>query len=140
MCTSLRKDEHDPQRRPGLLASCGRAVAGVRAEVLGTDGAAFVVARPGERVDQDEIKKTVREQKGAHQTPKTIHVVDEPPKTAAGKIDKKALRRPYWGNGARQIHIPERWPADHGADSKVSFTSGGHAVTPPRRRPHDRAE
>ncbi len=38
MCTSLRKDEHDPVRRPGLLASCGRAVAGVRAEILGDDG------------------------------------------------------------------------------------------------------
>src|ERR1700761_1568500 len=38
MCTSLRKDEHDPVRRPGLLASCGRPVAGVRAEILGEDG------------------------------------------------------------------------------------------------------
>jgi fatty-acyl-CoA synthase len=205
MCTSLRKDEHDPGRRPGVLASCGRPVAGVRAEVLGEDGAvlgpgeigevcvrspvvmtgyrnrveetaaaleggwlhtgdlavrdeegffylvdrkkdvivsgafnvypreiedvisgcagvsavavvgvpddrwgeavtAFVAARPGEHVDLDEIRKTVREQKGPHQTPKAIHVVDELPKTAAGKIDKKALRRPYWGEGARQIH------------------------------------
>lgn len=205
MCTSLRKDEHDPERRAGLLASCGRAVAGARVEVLGEAGAvlgpgqvgevcvrspvvmtgyrnrpeetagaladgwlhtgdlavrdeegffylvdrkkdvivsgafnvypreiedvisrcagvsavavigvpdgrwgeavtAFVAARPGQHVDQDEIRKTVRERKGAHQTPKTIHVVDELPKTAAGKIDKKALRRPYWGEGTRQIH------------------------------------
>jgi fatty-acyl-CoA synthase len=205
MCTSLRKDEHDPLRRAGLLASCGRAVAGARVEVLGNDGAAlgpgqvgevcvrspvvmagyrnraeetaaalaggwlhtgdlavrdeegffylvdrkkdvivsgafnvyprevedvisrcagvsavavigvpdarwgeavtaFVAARPGEHVDLDEIRKTVREQKGAHQTPKAIHVVDELPKTTAGKIDKKALRRPYWGEGTRQIH------------------------------------
>jgi fatty-acyl-CoA synthase len=205
MCTSLRKDEHDPELRAGLLASCGRAVAGARAEVLGKDGAAlgpgqvgevcvrsavvmtgyrnrpeetaealaggwlhtgdlavrdeegffylvdrkkdvivsgafnvyprevedviarcagvsavavigvpdarwgeavtaFVATRPGEHVDVDEIRKTVREQKGAHQTPKAIHVVDELPKTAAGKIDKKALRRPYWGEGTRQIH------------------------------------
>jgi len=205
MCTSLRKDEHDPGLRPGLLASCGRAVAGARVEVLGKDGAllapgeigeacvrspvvmtgyrnlaeetatalkggwlhtgdlavrdeegffylvdrrkdvivsgafnvypreiedvisrcagvsavaiigvpddrwgeavtAFVAARPGEHVDLDEIRKTVREQKGAHQTPKAIHIVDELPKTPAGKIDKKALRRPYWGEGTRQIH------------------------------------
>jgi len=205
MCTSLRKDEHDPVRRPGLLASCGRAVAGVRAEVLGPDGAvlpsgetgevcvrsrvvmtgyrnqpeqtaaalqggwlrtgdlavrdeegffylvdrkkdvivtgafnvyprevedvisgcagvsavavigvpdsrwgeavtAFVAARPGEHVDADEIRKRVRELKGAHQTPKAIHVVAELPKTAAGKVDKKELRRPYWGEGTRQIH------------------------------------
>jgi fatty-acyl-CoA synthase len=205
MCTSLRKDEHDPGLRSGLLSSCGRAVAGVRVEVLGEDGAvlapgevgevglrsrvvmsgyrnraeetaaaldggwlhtgdlavrdeegffylvdrkkdvivsgafnvyprevedvisacagvsavavigvpddrwgeavtAFVAARPGEHVDTDEIRKKVRESKGAHQTPKAIHVVAELPKTAAGKIDKKALRRPYWGEGTRQIH------------------------------------
>ena len=42
--------------------------------------------------------------KGSHQTPKAIHVVDELPKTAAGKIDKKALRHPYWPEGTRQIH------------------------------------
>lgn len=47
-------------------------------------------------MDLDQIRKTVRKQKGAHQTPKAIHIVDEPPKTAAGKIDKKALRRSYW--------------------------------------------
>jgi fatty-acyl-CoA synthase len=46
----------------------------------------------------------VRELKGSHQTPKAIHVVDELPQTAAGKIDKKALRRPYWPAGTRQIH------------------------------------
>jgi fatty-acyl-CoA synthase len=63
-----------------------------------------VAPRPGEHVDTDEIRKTLRERKGAHQTPKAIHVVAELPKTAAGKIDKKALRRPYWGDGTRQIH------------------------------------
>jgi fatty-acyl-CoA synthase len=205
MCTSLRKDEHDPALRPGLLASCGRAVAGVRVEVLGEGGAvlphgevgevcvrsrvvmtgyrnqpqqtaaalengwlhtgdlavrddegffhlvdrkkdvivsgafnvypreiedvisacagvsavavigvpdpkwgevvtAFIAARPGEHVDPDEISRAVRAQKGSHQTPKAIHIVDELPKTAAGKIDKKALRRPYWPGGTRQIH------------------------------------
>lgn len=205
MCTSLRKDEHNPERRAGSLASCGRAVAGARVEVLGDHGevldygeigevcvrspvvmtgdrnqpgqtaaaleggwlhtgdlavrdeagffylvdrkkdvivsgafnvyprevedvisacagvsavavigvpdprwgeavTAFVAARPGEHVDPDEIRKMVRELKGSHQTPKAIHVVDDLPKTAAGKIDKKALRRPYWPEGTRQIH------------------------------------
>jgi fatty-acyl-CoA synthase len=178
MCTSLRKDEHDPARRPGLLASCGRAVAGVRAEILSDEGTpvphgevgevclrsrvvmtgyrnqpehtaaaleggwlytadlavrdqdgffhlvdrkkdvivsgAFnvypreiedeiatcagvsavavigipdekwgeaITVRPGEQVNLDEIEKTVHGQKGPHQTPKTIHVVQELPKS-----------------------------------------------------------
>ena len=45
MCASLRKDEHDPGLRPGLLASCGRPVAGARVKVLGEDGALLA---PGE--------------------------------------------------------------------------------------------
>ena len=60
--------------------------------------------RPGEQVNLDEIEKTVREQKGPHQTPKTIHVVQELPKTPAGKVDKKALRRQYWPDHQRQIN------------------------------------
>ena len=205
MCTSLRKDEHDPVRRPGLLASCGRAVAGVRAEILSNEGTpvphgevgevclrsrvvmtgyrnqpeltaaaleggwlhtgdlavrdqdgffhlvdrkkdvivsgafnvypreiedviatctgvstvavigipddkwgeavtALITVRPGEQVNLDEIEKTVRGQKGPHQTPKTIHVVQELPKTPAGKVDKKALRRQYWPDHQRQIN------------------------------------
>jgi fatty-acyl-CoA synthase len=33
--TTLRKDEHEPLRNPGLLNSCGRAVLGMRVEILG---------------------------------------------------------------------------------------------------------
>jgi fatty-acyl-CoA synthase len=32
--TTLRKDEHDPKGRPDLLASCGRAILGMRVEIL----------------------------------------------------------------------------------------------------------
>ena len=38
MSTSLRKDEHDPVRRPDLLTSCGRAAAGIRIELLDDAG------------------------------------------------------------------------------------------------------
>jgi fatty-acyl-CoA synthase len=205
MCTSLRKDEHDPVRRPGLLASCGRPVAGVRAEILGDDGAmlpdgevgeicvrspvtmtgyrnqpeqtaaalsrgwlhtgdlairddegffhlvdrkkdviitgafnvypreiedviatcpgvsdvavigtphprwgeavtAYITVRPGEHADPDQITKTVRSKKDPHQAPKSVHIVPALPKTPAGKIDKKALRRQHWPGTQRQIH------------------------------------
>ncbi|MGF6888589.1 fatty-acyl-CoA synthase [Nocardia sp. GAS34] len=38
MCTSLRKDEHDPERRPELLASCGRPVTDTRVAILDDTG------------------------------------------------------------------------------------------------------
>jgi fatty-acyl-CoA synthase len=48
MATTLRKDEHDPVRRPGLLSSCGRSVAGVRVELLDDDGAVVSRGEVGE--------------------------------------------------------------------------------------------
>jgi fatty-acyl-CoA synthase len=39
IATVLRKDEHDPVGRAGLLTSCGRPVPGVRVEMLDDDGA-----------------------------------------------------------------------------------------------------
>jgi fatty-acyl-CoA synthase len=193
MCTSLRKDEHDPIHRPELLSTCGRPVAQTQVAVLGDDGAplprgeigelclrspavmtgyhnqpektekalhggwlhtgdlavcddtgfysivdrirdvivsggfnvypreiedviatepgvsataiiglphdkwgeavtAFVVAREGQTVDVQALLATVRNRKGPHQVPKAVHVVEELPLTAAGKIDKKLLR------------------------------------------------
>jgi fatty-acyl-CoA synthase len=98
-----------PREIEDVISRCGGvsavAVIGVPDARWGEAVIAFVAARPGEHVDVDQIRKTVREQKGAHQTPKTIYVVDDLPKTAAGKIDKKTLRRPYWGERTRQIHL-----------------------------------
>jgi acyl-coenzyme A synthetase/AMP-(fatty) acid ligase len=38
---------------------------------------------------------TIRNKKGAHQVSRAVHVVDELPLIAAGKIDKKLLRAPH---------------------------------------------
>lgn len=48
MATTLRKEEHDPAHRADLLSSCGRAVAGVRVEVLDDDGAILTHGEVGE--------------------------------------------------------------------------------------------
>jgi fatty-acyl-CoA synthase len=196
MCTSLRKDEHDPAHQPELLATCGRPATETRVAILGEDGeplprgeigelclrspavmtgyhnqpeqtaialqdgwlhtgdlavcdergyysivdrkkdmiisggfnvypreiedviatvpgvsssaviglpddkwgeavTAFVVPRRGQPVDPAKLLATVRERKGPHQVPKAVHVVDELPLTAAGKIDKKVLQAQY---------------------------------------------
>ena len=92
-----------PREIEDVISGCAGvsavAVIGVPDDRWGEAATAFVAARPGEHLDLDEIRKTVRERKGARQTPKAIHIMDELPKTQAGKIDKKALRRPYLGRG-----------------------------------------
>ncbi len=49
-----------------------------------------------------EIQESVKQRKGAVQSPKQVIVVDSLPLTALGKPDKKALRAPFW-TGQRQV-------------------------------------
>ena len=46
--TMLRKDEHEPLSNPGLLNSCGRAVLGMRVEVLDQDNEPLPAGAVGE--------------------------------------------------------------------------------------------
>ena len=48
MATSLLKSEHDPDNRPELLTSCGKAVAGARVDVLDEDGRPVPTGEVGE--------------------------------------------------------------------------------------------
>ena len=57
----------------------------------GTALAAFVAPRPGAALDSGAIRGACRERLEAAKTPKTITIVEQLPRTPAGKIDKKAL-------------------------------------------------
>jgi fatty-acyl-CoA synthase len=65
---------------------------------------AFVVGRPGHDVDILALQDHVKQVKGSMYAPKEIVVVDSLPLTAIGKIDKKALRAPYWRDATRNVH------------------------------------
>lgn len=72
------------------------AVIGVPHPRWGETVAAFVALRPGMQVSAEDLIALVREKKGAVQAPKMLKFVDALPLTAIGKVDKKALREPYW--------------------------------------------
>jgi fatty-acyl-CoA synthase len=79
------------------------AVIGVPDARWGEAVMAVVVAKPGATVDQERLRQLVKDRKGGQHAPKKVEVVEALPLTALGKIDKKALREPYWGHTGRQV-------------------------------------
>jgi fatty-acyl-CoA synthase len=65
---------------------------------------AFVIARPGQQVDVAALQAHVKQVKGSMYAPKEIVVVDSLPVTTVGKVDKKALRAPFWSAAGRNVN------------------------------------
>ncbi|WP_040517999.1 class I adenylate-forming enzyme family protein [Gordonia neofelifaecis] len=57
---------------------------------------AFVTVEPGAEVTSEELIAHVRSRIAAHKAPKTVEFVDAIPKSAVGKILRRALREPLW--------------------------------------------
>jgi long-chain acyl-CoA synthetase len=72
------------------VASAG--VVGVASESHGEEVVAFVSPRPGARLEPERLVDWSRERIGGYKYPRHVHVVDELPLTAVGKVDRKALR------------------------------------------------
>jgi fatty-acyl-CoA synthase len=86
---------------PGVSAA---AVIGIPDDKWGEAVKAFVVPRPGARLDLEDLIATVKQRKGSHHAPKSIDVVDHLPVTGVGKVDKKALRAAYWAASERSVN------------------------------------
>ncbi len=76
--------------RAGSLAQA--AVIGVPDPVSGEAGGAYVVPRPGTRVDPGTLLAWAQANMSKYKVPKRMIVVDALPANANGKIDKLALR------------------------------------------------
>jgi acyl-CoA synthetase (AMP-forming)/AMP-acid ligase II len=79
------------------------AVIGVPHLKWGEAVLAVVVAREGTAVSEAELIAHVKAALGSVAAPKTVVFAETLPLNPAGKVDKKAIRKPYWQGRARQI-------------------------------------
>jgi long-chain acyl-CoA synthetase len=87
-------------RIPGVIES---AVVGVPHEVWGEAVAAFVVCEPGTAVSEDAVIARCRAELAHFKAPQTVRLAAELPRNGMGKLDKRAIRAPYWSGRGRGI-------------------------------------
>jgi acyl-CoA synthetase (AMP-forming)/AMP-acid ligase II len=80
------------------------AVIGVPHDVWGEAVKAIVVVRANERLAQEAVIAHCKARLGGVKAPKSVDFREEIPKTPAGKIDRKELRKPYWAASERAVH------------------------------------
>jgi long-chain acyl-CoA synthetase len=76
---------------PGVLEA---AVVGLPDPVYGERVKACVVARPGTRLDADDVRAWVRARLARFKAPEVVEIVDALPRNPNGKVMKALLRRP----------------------------------------------
>jgi acyl-CoA synthetase (AMP-forming)/AMP-acid ligase II len=81
------------------VAEC--AVIGIPHEKWGEQVHAIVVKASA--IEDGAIMAHAKARLGSVKAPKSVEFVDSIPRTAAGKMDKKALRTRYW-SGGRNVH------------------------------------
>jgi len=59
--------------------------------------------RPGLRATQSELIEHARRRIASYKKPRSVDFVESLPRLFNGKIDKKALREPYWRGRDRQV-------------------------------------
>jgi Na+/H+ antiporter NhaA len=79
------------------------AIIGIPDDRWGETVKAVVAFRPGLSATSDELIAFARQRLAGYKVPTSIDVVEALPRNPSGKVLKRDLRKPYWGDGARQV-------------------------------------
>ncbi len=80
------------------------AVIAVPDDLWGEAVKAMVVLRPGAHASEEEIIQFCKENLGSYKKPKSVEFIKEIPKTAYHKVDRKALKEPFWKGYDRRVN------------------------------------
>jgi acyl-CoA synthetase (AMP-forming)/AMP-acid ligase II len=78
-------------------------IIGIPDERWGEAVKAIVVPAPGAELSADDVIAFCRARLGHYQCPTSVDIVGELPRSATGKVLKRALREPYWAGRERAI-------------------------------------
>jgi acyl-CoA synthetase (AMP-forming)/AMP-acid ligase II len=84
------------------IATC--AVIGVPDEKWGERVHAVVVPIGGASITLEELREFAAERIAGYKTPRSMELVEGLPLSAAGKVLKRELRKPYWADQERAVH------------------------------------
>jgi acyl-CoA synthetase (AMP-forming)/AMP-acid ligase II len=78
-------------------------VVGIPDDKWGEAVAAFVALRAGQSADDAALIAFARERLAGYKVPKSVHFIDEVPKSPVGKLLRRAVRDPFWKGRERRI-------------------------------------
>ena len=87
---------------PTPVASC--AVIAVPDPVWGERVHAVVMLRPGRTASAEDIREHRKTLIAGYKAPRSCEFVNSLSLSAAGKVLKRELRRPYWASTDRAVH------------------------------------